>query len=320
MKITFLRSLAFLAFTVLTLTGCIKDEIVELTNQGNTFVKIVEAPERNLFFEPFSDTRPVSLFTVSLDANSSASLNTAQPVSLTLVPDYIARYNEANGTHYELLPDSLFTTAVQNSGNVYTMDMASGEFAKDFTIQMDGSKWDLENVYAMAFAVSDASGAALSSGKDTIMVTLSVVNAWDGAYEVTGEMTDFTNATLTGYFPFNYHLVTAGTDRVAGFDPELWGDYMYPITSGTSISGYGSFGPVFIFDPETNKIIDVQNYWGQPAGNTRSASLDPSGVNAYDPATGTIDVKFFMHQPSVVTAAPHIRVAHHWIMKYKGPR
>ncbi len=320
MKIAYLKSLALIALSVFALSGCIKDEVVELTDQGTTMVKIMEAPERNLFYEPFNNVKSVDLFSVRKDANSAASLNTPQAVTLTMVPGYIDRYNDANDTNFEVLPDSLYTTTVQRSGNTYTMNMGSGEFAKDFNIQLNGAKWNLEHTYALAFAISDVAGANLSAGKDTIIVTMSVVNELDGAYEVTGEMVDAVAPTLTGLFPMNYHLITAGPTTVIGYDPDYWVDYFVPILSAGAVSGYGSFVPVFTFDPETHKITSVVNGYGQPAGNTRAGMLDPAGVNTYDPVTKTIDVSFFMTQSSVVPAAPHIRTSFHWVMTYKGAR
>jgi hypothetical protein len=61
------------------------------------------------------------------------------------------------------------------------------------------------------------------------------------------------------------------------------------------------------------------NYYGQPAGNTRSG-LDPSGVNQYDAATKTVRIKYNMTQSSLVPAAPHIRTTWDETWKYVGSR
>ena len=63
---------------------------------------------------------------------------------------------------------------------------------------------------------------------------------------------------------------------------------------------YANFGPVFTFNASTNKITGVTNAFGQPSPtNGRSAVLDPSGVNAIDPATKNIKIKFFMDEVGV---------------------
>lgn len=94
----------------------------------------------------------------------------------------------------------------------------------------------------------------------------------------------------------------------------------YLILSGTSLSYYGSFGPVFTFDAITNKITSVTNFYGQPAGNSRSAQLDPSGSNQYDPNTKTMTIKFWMNEPNAVPIAPHHRRLFINTLIYWGPR
>jgi hypothetical protein len=96
-----------------------------------------------------------------------------------------------------------------------------------------------------------------------------------------------------------------------------------PITTGTAadaISYYGSFGLILTFDPLTNKVASVTNYYGQPAGNSRYAQLDASGANVYDPGTKTVTIKYNMCQPSVVTVAPFIRTTWDEVWTYKGAR
>jgi hypothetical protein len=129
-----------------------------------------------------------------------------------------------------------------------------------------------------------------------------------------------TNAALTGLYPFTFELETSGAASVKCFDPDYFGGYFHPILSSGSPSGYGSFGLEIFFDPATNKIIDVKNTAGNPPSSTRMPAIDPSGVNAYDPATKTIKFKYWMKQPSVVTAAPNIRVFFDEKWTYKGPR
>ncbi|CAN5806657.1 hypothetical protein BH10BAC3_BH10BAC3_33170 [soil metagenome] len=319
MKQNLLKLFGCVAVVSVFFSACIKDNDVELTTQGATLVKLLEAPENNMFFAPFSDVKTIDLFSVRKDAATSKDLQTPSPVKVTLVPDYIDTYNDDNGTTFELLPDSLFTTDVAKSGDIYDMSLAAGQASREFTIKLNGAKWDVAHTYAMAFALSDPGGNTISSGKDTVIALISIINAWDGAYELTGTMVDNVNPALTGVFPTEYHLVTAGPTSNIGFSP-YYADYYVEILNAGAGSVYGAFVPVFEFDPATNKIISVVNGYGQPAGNTRSAELDPSGENMYFSDTRTIKVKFFMKQPSVVPAAPNIRTSFDWTLKYIGPR
>ena len=75
------------------------------------------------------------------------------------------------------------------------------------------------------------------------------------------------------------------------------------------------------FDPSGNgNIIEVRNPWGNPPGNTRMPVIDPSGVNAWDPATKDIQFKYWMIQPSLVPAPPNIRTYFDEYWAYQGPR
>jgi len=129
-------------------------------------------------------------------------------------------------------------------------------------------------------------------------------------------MVDFANAGLTGPYPWNVALVTSGPTQVKLMDLDYTKDFYHKIKSGSADSYYGSFGVVFNFDGSDN-VTSVANLYGQPASNGRSASLDGTGVNKFDPSTNTLDVKYFMDQPSVI--APH-RTSFDEHFEYVGPR
>lgn len=310
------------ALASLLFSSCIKDDVAKLTTQGSTFIKIGESPENKLFFAPFSEVKPVALFTIRRDANSSASLQSAASVKLQADPAAIDTYNDDNGTDYEWLPDSLYTLGdgINASGDTYTVDLGAGDFAKDFSINLDGSKWDLSMKYAVAFNLTDAGGQKISSGMDKILVLISVKNKYDGVYAITGSYTDVTNPAFTGIYPLEWELQTSGPNQCIVVDNVYLGIPGYVFDTGGGLSYYGSFGLVVNFDPETDAITSIENYYGQPAANTRSAVLDPSGVNAYDPDSKTIKIKYFMTQPSVIPAPPYVRAMFDEEWKYEKPR
>ncbi len=315
-----INSLAFLSL-LFTFSSCVKNDIVALTNQGSTFIKFLEAPENNLFFSPFTDVKSVDMFSIRKDPSSKEELNKATTITLTSVPTYIERYNDENGTSFDVLPDSLYTldNAFVKSGDKYTYTFAAGKFAKEFTIQLNGAKWDISHTYAVAFALSDVSGKKIS-GSDTIIATVSVKNKYDGIYTVTGTFSDAANAAFVGAYPLQWELHTSGPTQCVVYDNVELGFPGYYFNAGGTFSYYGSFGLIVNFDPTTDKIVSVENYYGQPAGNTRSAELDPSGINAYDASTQTINIKYFMKQPSIVKTPPYIRGSFNEVWKYKGPR
>ncbi len=319
MKQNLLKLIGSVAMVSVLFSACIKDDDVELTTQGSSFIKVLQAPENAIFFSPFSDIKSVDLFSLRKNAASNADLMSPTAVKMTLVPDYIDRYNDANGTTFEELPDSLYTTAIAKTGSVYDMSLAAGEAAKEFTIKLNGTKWDLSHTYALAFALSDVGGLKINDGKDTIIALLSVKNRWDGIYEVTGTFSDATNAAFTNAYPLEWQLQTSGPNTCIVADMVELGFPGYLFYTGAGYSYYGSFGLIVTFDPATDKIVKVENYYGMPA-NTRSAALDPTGINAYQSDTKTINIKYFMIQPSAVPAAPHIRSRFDEVWKYKGER
>jgi hypothetical protein len=303
-------------------TACEKTEIKD--GGGKTTIKIEDGGDEPIVLPLDVDPliEEINLFSLRKDAVSSADLNAATTITLTNTQAYLDAYNTANGTAYELLPTAAYTitaaSGVTVSGDTWTVNLAPGEFARNISITLDKSLMDLSLQYAFGMQVTQSTVGSASLANGAAIVNVLVKNKYDGAYEVTGTMADAGNPALTGVFPMNYHLITTGENSVAGWDPDHWVDYFIPIYSAGAVSGYGAFSPIFTFDVNGN-IIAVTNIYGQPAGNGRYAQLDPSGINKWDPATGSIDVKFFMFQPSVVPL-PAPRVSFDWHLELLGPR
>lgn len=311
-----LTSVAFLS------QSCIKDEITPLGDTGTPILKFQNGPEQALFYLPFLNTKKVKLFDLRRDAQSATELQSTRTVVVQEAPELVTKYNEDNGTDFELLPSDIYTlvsdASIVKSGTKYTITFGAGDFVKNLYINLNGAKWDLSKKFAMAFKVVDGNGMLLSKEKPSQITLISIKNKYDGTYEVTGTMEDVVNPTLThandylvssGNGKLELTLKTVSATKCAVYDPTVWSDYFIPISTGggTGLSGYGSFAPVFEFDLATDKVIDVTNYYGTPA-NTRLARLDPTGkVNAYNAATKTLTIKYNMTQRSLVPTAPHIR-------------
>ncbi|WEA01158.1 DUF1735 domain-containing protein [Mucilaginibacter sp. SJ] len=330
--------------SVAIFSGCRKETAADkvtgqAANNGKTLIGFPGGMVNSTFFEPFTNIKTVDVFTLKKDAKDQAESNKAQTFVLTSLPDALTKYNEKNGSSYELLPKSYYTlgnaNTTQATNGDLTFKFAAGAFAEDFIIKLDGSKLDLSKTYGLAYKLTGTDGLGVhAASKDTLYAFFSVKNKWDGVYEITGTMVDKTNSTLghineflssstntTGVAaPMQFELRTISATKCEVYDNYFFGGNYMPIRSGTSYSQYGSFALIIEFDPATNKVAAVTNYYGQPASNTRSAALDPSGVNAYDPGTKTIDIIYNMLQPSVVTAAPYIRTTWTETWKYIGSR
>lgn len=320
--INLFKSFAVLASITLLLNACEKTAVTApIGDGGSTYMKIVEAPESRLFFSPFSDVKTLDLFSIRKEPNSEKSLNTAAKAVLTSLPNLIEQFNTDNGTSFEELPDSLFTlknASVVKTATGYDVNFAAGAFANEYTIDMDGSKWDVSHTYAVAFGLSASDGNILYPTLDTIMVFLSVKNKYDGTYSMTGTLTDVVNGGLTAWSPWECEFRTSGPNSVQLYDPNFDGIY-HAISNGGNRSVYGAFGPEITFDPVTNAVVSITSIYA-PAANTRDALLDNSQTYYWNAATKTLDVKFYMIQPSLVPAPPHIRTTFIDSYKYIGPR
>jgi len=301
----------------MTVSSCLKDNDWEdglygavRDTEGQQFVSIPKATKTTgivMALEAKSTVQNLNMFEVNYDFVSPA----VSDITVTIVVDNsnVKKINPAS----TILPTAAYTIPT------LTMVIPKGSnLSEAFKFNFLSTPLDPTQVYGIGFTIASISPAGISipANLKNVNYFFTVKNKYDGVYVVNGTMVDAAAPTITGYLPMNYHLITTGTSSVDGFDPDVWEDYFVPIYSGTSVSGYGSFSPQFVFDA-SNKITAVTNAYGQPAGNGRSAELDPSGVNSWDPATKTIKVKFWMNQPSVI--AGH-RTAFDWTMVYKGVR
>ncbi|MEI9943646.1 MAG: DUF1735 domain-containing protein [Chitinophagaceae bacterium] len=174
----------------------------------------------------------------------------------------------------------------------------------------------VDTTYGISFEISTTSSGTIANDAKKIMVKIGLRNRWDGRYKATGTMTDFSEPTIYSFPEQEIYVITTSPTQVKVIPKQL-GIVGYIVTNIANPTFYGSFGPVVNFDATTNKITSVINFYGQPAANTRSAELDPSGTNQWDPTTKNIAIKFWMNQPSVIT--PH-KAIFNSTWTYLGPR
>ncbi len=331
MKLKLIKYLAIFVALAASVTSCIEDEMTPMASgEGQTLVKFLEGPENKLFFSPFSGVRKTDLFSVRRDAHSSGILNSSSSIRLTAAPELLDEYNEENEESYEWLPDSLYilvvNSSIQGSMDEFTFNFGSGDFAKELAIELNGDKWDISRKYAVAYKISDPGGFPVVNGQESILTFISVKNKYDGVYLVSGTMSSPVNGdwSTASNDPaedgtvIEYTLSTLTPTTCLAVDENNLGIPGTLFWTGTGFSYFGSFGLIIEFDPETDKVVNMINFYGQPAANTRSAALDPTGLNTYDPDTKTIEVKYFMLQPSAVPAPPHIHTM--WDEEWKFVR
>lgn len=155
-----------------------------------------------------------------------------------------------------------------------------------------------------------------SCKKEKKEATPNITTALDMRYTVTGIMKDFSNATYTGNYPHEI-MLQKNNETQGTIIPKALGIPGHMILIGGSQSYYSQFAIIITVDPATNNVTSVTNHYGQPSSNGRSATLDPSGANSWNPTTKEIKIKYWMDEPAVIT--PH-RASFDETWTYLGPK
>ena len=342
MKKIIVSSLSILALAILG-TGCLKDKGFENQDYG-TQVQDARAVS-------FPQARSSSSVLYGI-LSSFTSLDVSGPVIALEAPG-----PQTSDTHISLQIDDALVTADPTLTVLppaeYTLDInpiiVAGRTLDTLTITLPhSSNLDPNLTYAIGVTITSAdNNFAVASNMRSLVLKFGVKNKYDGVYTSTPGVgaanngyIDHLNAafTNTGFSPYELRLVTAGPSTV--FVTRLingnW-DPGFLFFTGTGGSYYGNFGLVVTFDPATDHISEVHDYYGDPnnpptgvgtPGGTgaplyqttqgpsvRRATLDPSGVNAYNGtgATPVIDIKYWMFQTSYMgDASPRAEFDEHW--------
>ena len=240
----------------------------------------------------------------NLNLNYSGKENAPSDITLTLAldPEALALYNTQNGTDFEIPPADVF-----DFPETVVIEQGTRKTTVEATVTMTPS-FDNDKNYAIPLKIASASMGTISGNFGSAIYSFSVRNKLDGRYlvEALSPMVDLVAPSLTGYYPLNIDLITYTGSSVFFYDGELLGTAGHVIRSGSSLSYYGTFAPVFFFDKVTGDITGITNYYGQLAGGLkRSAVLDPTGVNKITfNADGTVkefEVKYEMTQGDAYT-------------------
>jgi hypothetical protein len=319
MKFLDIRMLfAFIAIAIFG-TACLKDKnfddgkygidldgapkIVELAGPVDGFVNI------DLVGSPNDTTVKIVLVRLA-GGNADKDLQ----VTLALDPGVVTAYNTAHASNY------VVPAANQYSIPSLTVTIPAGQKTGNLSLTAKPNNLFGTDEYALGIRVVSVSdpNVRVSGNFGTQVVGLTIRNKYDGVYTMTGTLVDVANATLTAKSPQTVHLITTGANSVylhnAGTNVASFKD-LFPILSAGAESAYGAFTPEFTFDANNN-VTSVVNAYGQPSSNGRSAAIDPTGVNKWDPATKMLTVKWLMTQPPT----PGVRTTFNFTFTYVGPR
>jgi PBP1b-binding outer membrane lipoprotein LpoB len=310
--------------------SCIPEQ-ESIGTEGKTLVKYAPASEFSLkAIDAKSTSQSFELLSVKRDLNSADALNQTTTVELKLDSDtaMIKKYNLKHSTKFVLMPATLYSTTPATTGGKITVTFNPGEFEHAVNVTIpNASLFDFGKNYMIAYKVTVTGEGTLSGNvNDSLYRQIMAKNRFDGRYTVTGTFVDNYSSSITDNYPMTIRLVTQGKNQVRMEEPATapWGASMifHSIKSGGAMSVYGSFGLVIDFN-DANDVVSVVNWWGQPASNSRSAALDPTGVNKWNPSTKNIQIKYVMKQPSVCPDPPYagnVRTNFNETWTYLGPR
>ncbi|MBO9593917.1 MAG: hypothetical protein J7599_13500 [Niabella sp.] len=252
-------------------------------------VMISNLPEQDYTFE-----------IVALDKDGNSSTPASALIS-----------GQALGNNYE---QQLFTRSVTltNSKNGMALDFVSVDTTCKFTVvtyrngagqalqkkfvNRDALKDTLADINPLAASVDLRTAYVPVKGIDTFYAQKTEsMNLAAGRYLCTGTLVDYTNAAITGAYPWNVTLRQTGAKVLELYDEDYTKDVLHWIKNNGGNSNYGSFGVIFNLD-DNYKVVSVVNKNGQPSSNGRSGELDPSGINRFDPATKVLKVKYWMNE------------------------
>ena len=286
-----------LSAAALSLSSCLKDDahFTNFAGVGTTIELPIEAytgvgnliPEANVI-----SSTPIALPTI-VNVASPKPLTSALNVTLALDPAALTAYNTANGTSFAILPPADYSVAS------WTVTVPANQREATLNVNLNTSLIDPSQQYVLPINIASASGQTINQ-YNTVMYLVQVKNKYDGEYTVTGTLVDSANPAITGAYPNTVDLQTTGAASDVYYDTN-YGNFHEILSSG-SANVFGEFDPIFTFDPATNKVISVVNFYGQPSpSRVRAAQIDPTGVNAFTSGTpgakgSVFKVKYIMTQ------------------------
>ncbi|SFG57930.1 DUF1735 domain-containing protein [Pedobacter insulae] len=319
------RTLA-LVFATVALSSCLKDDsmvldpdkaganVIDFVNPTDIAVHGSTTPLYVYSFPIVAAPTPIELSVSYSGAEDAAPKDITVNIGLA-AKAVVDQYNTEQNKSFEVMPTSYYTLSATS------VVIPKGKKTASFTVSFNTSAIDLAKSYVLPLKLTSAD-AVVSSNFGTALFQVGVKNKYDGLYTITATapMVDVTASTLTGYYPLNkMSLITTGANSVAMYDGQYaTSNYAHPIKSGTATSSYGQFSPIFTMNPTTGAVVSVENYFGQPSANGRSAALNPAGVNKFTvnaDGSKTLEVSYYLLQPGT-----SIRTSFHEKWTYTGAR
>jgi hypothetical protein len=321
-------SLLAIFLSSLAVSSCLKDKnfnngtIQSVRSSGEQKIieiKLTAGDASNVLLTSFDAVNHDTIINF-IPVNLASSVPALEDINVTLVQNntLVANYNSANGTSYVVPNGGMFALpnglVVKIPAGAHTGYLQLKFKPSDFI----GTDWAL----GYSIASIDKPGYTISGNLNNGMVAFGIKNKYDGQYSMRIKTVGW-NAFgiadgLTGTWPSNIAMVTAGANSVSIFD-YLRGDNLEPAFTGStaalgSPTAFGATTPQFTFDPATDKITAVVNTTPDD-GRGRTLHLNAAVTTSrYDPSTRTIYAAYIMTQ----NGRPDQQI--YDTLVYRGPR
>ena len=341
------KFLGLVAGAMILLNSCDKPKtVVNVGDGGQTVVKVVGGGDPASIVKNPVDFVPTPTVVLAADVRRDIANNTElNRIMHVTVTDDTAAVTAADPNYVHLDPSwytvGAGTPKTGGEGGTYDVTFAAGEFAKQIYITIpDATVLDPSSLYGLGFTITTADANGKISQSRSVVIEIGAKNNWDGVYLRQGTYSDVSaaGAGFTYGGDQQYSLVTAGAATCKVINDDLNGGIPgYIFSNAGTGSYYGSYGYVISFNPATNTISEIHNYYGDPtmpitsggnptlgtgppnyaAANGRRAVLDPSGANTVL-SNKDIKIKHWMLHPAVVPGGPRVFLDETWV--YQGPR
>jgi len=281
-KFVKLNILIAFAISVLSLTGCLKDDGFDNGEYG--IKEPANQPKGVLFQQSRVNADGIQVPVVS----SLESVNTPQTVQTLVKIAADAAVTSDLHINIALNSDLLNGTDLSELDPVYysmpsEVVIPAGEKYVEFVVTIpDATIIDPSSVYGIGLTISSVGdGYTIASNSKNIVLGLAIKNQWDGTYEATGYVY---HPSVPRPFEEEKVLATVSANSVSCY----WGDLgtsgyvalltIDPVTNKVSISDYTTGIPIVGFDDglPTSSPGYTPKWDGSPLCN-----------NTYDPATKT---------------------------------
>jgi hypothetical protein len=304
MKLHFVKySFLILGFSVAAV-GCLKDkqfddgQIQSIANGNIKVISLGVSVSNTQNFASYAynasgNDTVVNLIPVELGGPTAAPAD----IHVTLVENdaLVDSFDNNTGNDYAP-PTGLFT--VVNAGGIVTIPKGSRvgylqiKFVPNDLIGAD---------YALGYSITAVkeSGYTISGNVKDGITAILIKNKYDGTYGMRMRLTGWAAYNIsdgpTYSWPSNMFLATTGGASVL-IETNEEGTLEPAFGTGGSVSGFGATAAQLTFDPNTNKLISVDNLIPDD-GRGRKFAINPAITDSrWDPATGNVYAAYEMFQ------------------------